>query len=228
VAVAQLWIVRRLTQVPAMNTETAFLTAFWVQLGLMILMRLWFAFRVRQAGERLMPDQASIRREGWWVFALRFCCFVVLVVLVVLALQHRFSFRRFTFPLPWWLRWAAFVVGLVSLGLWTWTHLALGRYWSAQLQLRAGHRLITDGPYSRVRHPMYSAVLGWVAGLGLLVANWFVVVFVMIAAIILIRRIPREEKMMLERFGDEYKEYKKRTGRFLPLCHASHRAGKMG
>jgi hypothetical protein len=50
--------------VSAMNSEGTFRFAFWVLLGLTILMRIWFAIRVRRAGERLMPDRTAIRREG--------------------------------------------------------------------------------------------------------------------------------------------------------------------
>ena len=190
----------------------------------MVLMRAWFAFRVWQAGERLMLDRAAIRREGWRVFAIRGFGFLFLVALVVLVLLHRVAVQRLTFPLPWWLRAAGFALGLASLGLWTWTHVALGRLWSAQLQLRAGHRLVASGPYSRIRHPMYTAIFGWVVSLGLVTANWIALIVAAWAAIIFMTRVPREEQMMLERFGDEYREYMKRTGRFLPRWETSRRA----
>ena len=205
----------------------AFQVAFWGLLGLMVLMHLWFMFRVRQAGERLMPDKAAIKREGWSVFIGGFVS-LLLVALIVLVPLHRVNLQRFALPLPFWLRWVGFVLGLASLGLWTWTHVALGRFWSVPLQLRADHRLVTSGPYSRVRHPMYSAILGWVASLALLVANWIAVILAVAGAIILVARVPREEKMMQERFGDEYREYMKRTGRFFPTWHTSRRADKIG
>jgi hypothetical protein len=58
-----------------MNNEEALRLGFWALLGLMILMRIWFAIRVSQAGERLMPDRAAIRREGWAIFAIRLVVF---------------------------------------------------------------------------------------------------------------------------------------------------------
>jgi len=199
-----------------MNSEMAFQFAFWGLLGLMVLMRLWFMLRVRQAGERLMPDKAAIKREGWSVFIGGFVS-LLLVALIVLVPLHRVNLQRFALPLPFWLRWVGLTLGLASLGLWTWTHVALGRFWSVPLQLRADHRLVTSGPYSRVRHPMYAAALAWVVSLGLVTANWVPLIVAAWGAIFVLRRVPREEQMMLERFGDEYREYMKRTGRFFPL-----------
>jgi protein-S-isoprenylcysteine O-methyltransferase Ste14 len=200
-----------------MNTKAEFQAAFWALIGLMVLMRVWFDFRVWQAGERLMPDRAAIRREGWRVLAVRCLLALLLIALVLSLCFHRANLRQFGLSLPDWLRWAGFALGLASLGLWTWTHVALGRFWSAQLQLRAAHRLITNGPYARMRHPMYTAILGWMVSLGLMIGNWIPLAFGALVAVWLRLRVPREEQMMLERFGDEYREYMKRTGRFFPV-----------
>jgi protein-S-isoprenylcysteine O-methyltransferase Ste14 len=199
-----------------MNSERTFQIAFWTLIGLMVLMRCWFAFRVRLAGERLMPDRAAIHREGWGAFAVRVAALLFFIALFAMIDLRCIRMRWFAFYLPAWLRWAAFAVGLASLGLWTWTHVELGRFWSAQLQLRAGHRLITTGPYARVRHPMYTAILVWATSLGLVLGNWIPLFLVAWAVAIFASRVRPEERMMLEQFGDEYRQYMKRTGKFLP------------
>jgi len=63
---------------------------------------------------------------------------------------------------------------------------------------------------------MYTAILAWATSLGFVIANWIPIIFAVWAAVILVARVPREEQMMLDQFGDEYREYMKRTGRFLP------------
>jgi protein-S-isoprenylcysteine O-methyltransferase Ste14 len=199
-----------------MNSEGTLRLAFWALFGVTLLMRIWFAIHVRRAGERLMPDKAAIRREGWRIFDIRLLVFLVLIALIVLLVCNPNWRSKLSFPLPFWLRWAGVALGLASLGLWTWTHVALGTLWSAQLQLRTHHWVVTFGPYLRIRHPMYTAVLAWATSLGLVLANWVPIVFAVWVAVILVARVPREEQMMLERFGDEYREYMKRTGRFLP------------
>jgi protein-S-isoprenylcysteine O-methyltransferase Ste14 len=199
-----------------MDNEGTFRLAFWVLIGLMMLMRIWFAIRVRRAGERLMPDRAAIRREGWRIYAIRLFVFLLLLAFIVLLVLNPPWKPKLDLPLPFWLRWAGFAFGLASLGFWTWTHVVLGTLWSAQLQLRTNHRLITSGPYSRIRHPMYTAILVWVTSLGFVIANWVPIIFAVLVAVILVARVPREEQMIVERFGDEYREYMKRAGRFLP------------
>jgi protein-S-isoprenylcysteine O-methyltransferase Ste14 len=127
------------------------------------------------------------------------------------------NLRRFAFPAPEWLRWAGLGLGITSVGLFTWSHEVLGRFWSPYLQLRPSHRLITHGPYARIRHPIYSAIVGWLASLGLVAANWIAFVFAALSALNFLLRIQGEEKMMLQQFGGEYQEYMKRTGRLLPV-----------
>jgi protein-S-isoprenylcysteine O-methyltransferase Ste14 len=190
--------------------------AFWVLLGLLLLMRGYFSFRVRQAGERLMPDRAAIEREGRATFAIRFVGFFLLIALLVFYAINPPWMQALHLPLPGWLRWAGFALGLASLGFWTWAQTELDTQWSAQLQLRAGHRLVTSGPYSRVRHPIYTVMFGWAASLALVTANLIFVVIAVVMSAGLVARVPREEQMMIEEFGDEYREYMKKTGRFFP------------
>ena len=198
-----------------MSSEIVFEYALWVLIGLMVLMRVGFSINVWRAGERLMPDHEAIEREGRWVVALRAAGFALLVALVALALRHRLGLL--SIPLPTWLRWAGVALGFASLGLWTWTHAVLGRFWSAQLQLRGSHQLVTEGPYSRVRHPMYTAILAWIVSLGLVAANGAPLLFAVLFAAFVAARVSREERMMLDRFGNEYRDYMGRTGRFLPV-----------
>jgi protein-S-isoprenylcysteine O-methyltransferase Ste14 len=199
-----------------MTTESTFRIAFWVLFGGILVMRGYFSFRVRQAGERLMPDHEAIEREGRGMFAARVVAFFLMLALLVLYALNSPWIGALSIPLPGWLRWVGFALGLVSLGLWTWTQAALGKEWSAQLQLRKEHHLVTTGPYARVRHPLYSAMVGIGIAFALVTANW---VFVLLAALViagLVARVPREERMMIEEFGEEYKAYMQRTGRFFP------------
>ncbi len=115
------------------------------------------------------------------------------------------------------LRLAGSFISLLGLCLLAWAMASLRRSFSATLVIGAGHSLITTGPYKCVRHPMYSAfVLLW-SSFFLLSANWFIGLMGMIAyTILLVFRAPREEKMLLDRYGEEYASYRARTGRFIP------------
>ncbi len=116
-----------------------------------------------------------------------------------------------------WLRWVGSLILIFGNAGYIWSHRTLGRNWSGILEIRQGHTLVTDGPYRYVRHPMYSAILLVGMGVSLLSANWLVAVtYLGIFSVIILVRIPSEEEMMLEQFGDAYREYKQKTGCLLP------------
>jgi len=119
-------------------------------------------------------------------------------------------------PFPDWMRWMGVALGVVSLAVYVWARETLGKQWSSELQMRDQHHLITVGPYARMRHPIYLALLGFLTGIALIAANWLFVALLVFSLVDLTLRIPREEQMMIARFGDEYKAYMKRTGRLLP------------
>ncbi len=154
-----------------MTTEAIFHIAFWVLFGGVLVMRLYFLLRVRQAGERVMPDCEAVEREGQGMFAVRVVLFFLLIAWLVLYAINPPWMGVLSAPFPGWLRWAGFAVGLAGLALWMWTQAALGKEWSPQLQLRGEHHLVTTGPYARVRHPLYTAMLGWGVGVALVTAN---------------------------------------------------------
>ena len=200
-----------------MNTEETFDILFWTLLASMLMTRGWFQFRVWRTGERVLPDRAAKDREGFWPRAVEGLFYLLLVALILDLCLRGGRLEAFAFPAPRWVRWAGLALGVTSVGLFAWTHAVLGRFWSTALQLRGGHRLITAGPYARVRHPMYTAILGWLTSLGLVAGSWAPLVFASLSALNFMLRIPPEEKMMLQRFGDEYRAYMKRTGRLLPV-----------
>ncbi len=204
-----------------MATESIFYVAFWVLFGGLLLMRVYFSLRVRQAGERLMPDHEAIEREGRGMFSIRVAAFFLLIALLVLYALNAPWIVALAIPLPDWLRGAGFALGLASLALWAWTQATLGTEWSPQLQLRKGHHLVTSGPYARVRHPLYTAMLGIATAFALVTAHWVFVALGIRSIVGLFVRVPREERMMLDEFGPEYAAYRQRTGRFLPRLFRS-------
>lgn len=120
-------------------------------------------------------------------------------------------------PLPVWLRCFGGGTFLAGIVLFWWTHHVLGTNWSAMLELRKDHVLITDGPYRLVRHPMYSALFLIGIGFALLSTNSIIAVsFLGSFSLMYFIRVSDEEKMMIEQFGDAYREYMQRTGRLIP------------
>ncbi len=81
---------------------------------------------------------------------------------------------------------------------------------------RTRHILVTSGPYRWVRHPLYTLACSLFIAFGLIADNWFIPLLGILAFIAMVIRTPKEEANLIEKFGDEYREYMKHTGRFFP------------
>jgi protein-S-isoprenylcysteine O-methyltransferase Ste14 len=113
--------------------------------------------------------------------------------------------------------WCGVVFMVMALWLFYRSHADLGRQWSVTLELRKDHRLIKEGVYRRIRHPMYASIWLWCIAQGLLLANWLAGWFALVSfGILYFVRTPREERMLCEAFGPEYREYMEQTGRLFP------------
>ncbi|UCC31061.1 MAG: isoprenylcysteine carboxylmethyltransferase family protein [Phycisphaerales bacterium] len=122
-----------------------------------------------------------------------------------------------SFYLPPWVRWGGFGLGLVGTFLTAWSHHTLGRNFSPVLEIDRRHTLVLDGPYRWVRHPIYASIYVIDLALLLLSANFLVgPPSAAVLGLLLARRIPREEALMVNAFGDAYRAYMKRTGALLP------------
>ncbi|MGY5854616.1 MAG: protein-S-isoprenylcysteine O-methyltransferase [Candidatus Thorarchaeota archaeon] len=128
----------------------------------------------------------------------------------------------FALMLPEFIRWFGIVFNITGLVLLAWVHRTLGQHWSMLLKLGTEHSLVTSGPYSRVRHPMYTFFYIMVISTALISANLFVGVFGITAwTLLYIVRVGDEESMLLEQFGEEYRKYMDQTGRLLPKLRRS-------
>ena len=125
-------------------------------------------------------------------------------------------------PLGEWIQWSGIAIALVPIFFLIWVHRHLDRQWSIALELREDHKLITSGPYRYVRHPMYLGIFVYTMGLMMVSLDVLVVLFFAFTIWVNYRRIPREEEMLIQEFGDEYIEYIKRSGRLLPQLRRNH------
>lgn len=141
------------------------------------------------------------------------------VGMLLIPLTYVFTpFLNFAnYQLPSWAGWIGTTIFGVALWLLWRTHADLGKNWSETLELRQGHRLVTSGIYQYVRHPMYAAFLVWGVAQPLLLHNWLAGWSHLVAFLPLyFLRVPREEQMMREQFGEAYQSYMERTGRVIP------------
>jgi protein-S-isoprenylcysteine O-methyltransferase Ste14 len=122
-----------------------------------------------------------------------------------------------TFSIPDWLRWVGVVLTTLGTSLLIWTHVTLGDNFFGGMKLREEHKLVTEGPYRYVRHPMYLAFITLGFGYLFLPANWFIGGTWLFGTLLtLLSRHEEEEEMLIEEFGDDYSNYMDRTGKFFP------------
>jgi protein-S-isoprenylcysteine O-methyltransferase Ste14 len=184
--------------------------AIWVALAVG-----WYLIRIpHQRRSRKTPVKRSERGAAEWILlSISFTGLGILPFLYVATgfpktANHTFHTLQ---------GWLGAVVAVGALWLFHLTHRTLGRNWSVSLEVRATHTLVTDGVYSRVRHPMYTAFWLWALAQALLLPNWVAGLSGLVGFGTLYGlRVGREEKLMLDSFGDAYVDYMRRTGRLVP------------
>jgi protein-S-isoprenylcysteine O-methyltransferase Ste14 len=111
---------------------------------------------------------------------------------------------------------AGFAVTLVGLSITAWARIHLGRYWSDRIVIQADHKLVRSGPYARMRHPIYSGVLLGIAGTALVVGEWRGVLALLLMLVNYAIKARREDEILADRFGHEFRDYEKHSGLLLP------------
>lgn len=117
---------------------------------------------------------------------------------------------------PSWLRWVGAGVVLVIIPFVASAQRALGRNVSPTVITHEDHQLVTTGPYRWIRNPLYTAGGLIFAGLALVAASWILIAGAAMVLPFLWWRLPKEEAELEARFGQEYRDYAGRTGRFVP------------
>ena len=118
--------------------------------------------------------------------------------------------------MPESLRWLGVGIGILcALGIY-WLFSSIGSGITPTSATRKEHKLVTRGIYRWIRHPLYTIGSSFIVSFGMMADNWFITAFGILAFILMAVRTPKEEANLIEKFGDEYREYMKHTGRFLP------------
>jgi len=118
--------------------------------------------------------------------------------------------------LPESIRWLGVGIGILCvIGIY-WLFSSIGSGITPTSATRKEHKLVTRGIYHWIRHPLYTIGSTFIISFGITADNWFITAFGILAFILMAVRTPKEEANLIEKFGDEYREYMKHTGRFLP------------
>jgi protein-S-isoprenylcysteine O-methyltransferase Ste14 len=163
---------------------------------------------IRNAGIKIEKRHAGLGE--------RIMLFLMFATMMVLPLVHIGTplLTAYDYALPDWSVYAGGALSVMFVYYFWRSHADLGTQWSATLEVREQHRLVTRGVYARMRHPMYLAI--WLAALAqpLLIQNWIAGPSIIAAfALMYFVRVPYEEAMMRETFGQEWDDYAAKTPR---------------
>jgi protein-S-isoprenylcysteine O-methyltransferase Ste14 len=195
----------------SMPDEVPFRVALLAVMVLTMSVTVYHRWQAAAAGEPI-----SRRAEGYAFAAVLRLAGLALWISVFAYLVAPQSIAWAALPLPAWLRWCGVGLGLASTPLMYWTLSSLGNNLTDTVVIRAEATLVTHGPYRYVRHPFYVAAALLMAAATLISANALIGALGLAVLALLAVRTPKEERMLIERFGDDYRRYMSTTGRFVP------------
>jgi len=194
------------------NTETVFRLLFILSFIAMFSIRVISQLRAKQG-----RGKVTIREKSPSLIAGGFAALVALVF----GAEYIFFPGAFEFAYilkyPVAFRWLGVLMLIVGIALLGAAHTHLDKSFNSLVVTMEGQKMVKSGPYQWIRHPIYTAYLLNYLGGGLLAGNIILTFVPTILFMILVAlRVNTEEQAMIEQFGNEYNEYMKHTGRFLP------------
>jgi len=157
----------------------------------------------------------AMSQEGWTGVAIVIMAPIEIAVAILYVINPFWLSLNFLM-IPELARWVGLFVLLLSIPIAAWVHQTLGKSYSYALETKNEQALITSGPFSRVRHPLYSAHNIFNLGKVILTLNIPLFLLSIFGVPLTYARMRDEERMMIEQFGSDYEEYMKTTGRIFP------------
>ncbi len=183
--------------------------------GFLIITVIRKIFTARLRNEKLAVDDKTVLDITF--LALNGIGMIIPLVYVFSALLDFADYQR-----PDWIGYLGAALFLAASWMLYHSHADLNRNWIPIVGLRPNHKLITTGIYKNIRHPMYSAHMIWAIAQAMILPNWIAgFSFLIILTPHIIFRMGVEEKLLIEQFSDEYRDYMKRSGRLLPRLRQS-------
>jgi protein-S-isoprenylcysteine O-methyltransferase Ste14 len=190
--------------------------AFQTLAGLIPLTAIALSAHYRRKADRDSGEGVSVRQENRTVFlALRLGGLFIWLSPIVYAV-HPGWLSWSAMGLPEAARWLGALAAVSMVVLLRWMFVSIGTGITSTVATRRKHVLVTSGPYRWMRHPLYTFGTVFFLGMATLIDSWFLAVLALAAAALLVHRTSSEEQHLIEKFGEDYQAYMRRTGRFLP------------
>lgn len=198
-----------------MFNEVFFKIVFIVIYAIYLVIRAYFGFKIKKYNGKIINfDKDAIKNEGVLRVTVRVSLFIIRNIAIILYMLDIGMWMHIDLPNS--IRCIVIVVAVISLVVLVYTQLCLGSFWTTSLKIADNHKLITDGIYKYMRHPMYLVLIGMMIFYSLCSCYLPIIIPSLIAIVTIYTRIGKEEKMLIQFFGDSYVEYMKNTNRLIP------------
>ena len=195
-----------------MEEELVFRLIFIGVFALGLSVSAYYRRLARKSGEVI-----SRRQEGTLALILRAVMTLPLLVAILLYAFLPGWMAWSAISLPVWVRWLGVGLGVACLPLIWWVFSSIGSNISETVLTKREHKLVTEGPYRWVRHPLYGVALLEILALSLMASNWFMALLGFIGVLVFrFVVIPIEEAKLIAAFDGEYEQYRARTGALAP------------
>jgi protein-S-isoprenylcysteine O-methyltransferase Ste14 len=172
---------------------------------------IYHRIRSAQAGDKL--DRT---KEGWAILIGMRLAGLITFGATAAWIWNPSWFEWAAVGVPEWVRWIGVSGFFLGVSWLSWMFISLGRNLTDTVVTRRDAYFVDHGPYRFVRNPMYSGILLVGTSLGLALGTWLVPLASVAMFGMLARRTRIEERYLIERFGDQYRGYMLRVGRFFP------------
>lgn len=183
-----------------------FSRAMYVSIAIWCLFSIYWSIAAKKSADSQSSESMGSRQ--FHVVMVNLC--LLLLVVAVPGLTQRFM------PAGRAISAAGLALQLAALGFAIWARKHLGRNWSGEVRIAAGHQLVRTGPYRLIRHPIYTALLGMYLGTMVVSGQVHALLAVVIVCLTYWRKIRMEEKVLAENFGEEFGEYRRRSWALVP------------
>jgi len=181
---------------------------YWITIPWMVFAGYWFISALK--------TRATVRRESFWA---RYGVMVIEVTGFSLLFDGDLNVRwlgRHFLPHTLGLAVIGILLTWLGLSLCIWARYHLGQFWSGRITLKEDHKLIRTGPYSRLRHPIYTGLDVAVIGTALVIDRWRCLAGICVIVIGFVIKAKREEALLAGQFGPAFEEHRKQTGFLFP------------
>jgi protein-S-isoprenylcysteine O-methyltransferase Ste14 len=203
-----------------MSTEDPFRIGLLIIFLLTVAVVAYHRLQAASTGERI-----SRKAEGiMFAIVLRTVGIHLWLITLAYAINPRWL-QWARLPIPDGVRWWGFAGGVAGSLLMYWTLTSLGKNLTDTVVTRRNAYLVTHGPYRWIRHPFYVTTALLMASVTLLTANWLIGLGSLGVLAMLSVRTPKEEQMLIERFGQAYCDYMQTTGRYWPKVRGERAQG---